>query len=147
MPTTRVSPELRRREYGLRTNVDRLRREVYQQTDPSAALELLEQLAKAEEELDTVEQQRITTQEQDPDSGLILDTKDTSTRRGPETTGLEAKIYLNMAQVPTSICHLLDAAITPLLTCAVKATTVIERKPKRRIRISSYIDGYSAKAV
>jgi hypothetical protein len=38
-------------------------------------------------------------------------------------------------------------ASTPLLTCTVRATRRLENKPKRRVRISSYIDGYSARAV
>ena len=146
-PTTNDLVELSRREYELRTIVDRLRREVYQQTDPSAVPELLEELAKAEEDLQAAEQQRIAAQELDPNSGLILDTKDTSTRRGSETTGLEAKVYLNMTHVPTSFYHLLNMASTPLLTCTVRATKRLEKKPKRRVRISSYIDGYSARVV
>lgn len=146
-PTTNDLVELNRKEYEVRTNVDRLRREVYQQTDPSSAPELLEELAKAEEDLQAVEQERIVAQELDPNSGLILDTKDTSTRRGSETTGLEAKVYLNMAHVPTSFYHLLNMASTPLLTCTVRATKRLENKPKRRVRISSYIDGYSARVV
>ena len=163
-PTTNDLVELSRKEYEVRTNVDRLRREVYQQTDPSSAPELLEELAKAEEDLQAMEQQRIAAQELDPNSGLILDTKGTSTHRGSETTGLEAKVYptfrgsgttgleakvyLNMAHVPTSFYHLLNMASTPLLTCTVSATKRVEGKPpKRRVRISSYIDGYSARAV
>ncbi len=68
-------PDPERREYALRISVDRLRRQVYQQTDPSAAPELMEELAKTEQELRAAEQQRITTK--DADSGLILNTKDT----------------------------------------------------------------------
>jgi hypothetical protein len=146
-PTTSDLVELRRQTYELRKVVDRLQREVYQRTDPAAEPKLLEELAKTEAELQAVEQQRIVVQEQDPNSGLILDTKETSTRRGSETTGLEAKVHLNMAHVPTSFYHLLDVANTPLLTCCVRATRRLADKPKRRVRISSYIDGYSARAV
>lgn len=139
--------ELRQHEYELRTIVDRLRREVYQQTDPATSPGALEELATAEKELSDVEEQRMLAQRQDPDSGLILETKNTSARRGPETTGLEAKVFLNMAQVPTSFYHLLDLAKTALLTCTVKATRRLEDKPKRRVRVTSYIEGYSARAV
>jgi hypothetical protein len=145
--TTSDPMKVPRREYELRIVIDRLRREVYQQTDPAASPELLEKLVKAEEEFQAVEQQRIAVREQDPNSGLVLDTKDTSTRRGSETTGLEAKVYLKMTHVPTSLYHLLDAASTPLLTCIVRATKRSDNKPKRRVRISSYIEGYSATAV
>lgn len=139
--------ELRQREYELRIIVDRLRREAYQKPDPSEGSKLLEELAKAEEDLQAVEQQRIALQEQDPASGLILEVKGTSRVRGSDTTGLEARVYLNMAHLPTSFYHVLDVANNPLLTCTVRAVKRIANKPKRRVRLSSYIDGYSAKAV
>jgi len=140
--------QLSRREYELRTNVDRLRREVYQQADPSSAPKLLEELAKAEKDLQAVEQQRTAAQqEHHPNQGVLLEMKDAvSVTRGFETTGLEAKVFLNMAQVPTSFYHLLDMETTPLLTCSVKATRDPEGKRKRRVRVSSYIEGYSARA-
>lgn len=147
LPQTNNLVELRQREYELRIVVDRLCREVYQKTDPSENAKLMEELSAAEEELQAVEQQRIAIQEQDPNSGLILESKGTSATRGTETTGLEARVYLNMAHVPTSFYHVLDVANNPLLTCSVRAVKRIENRPKRRVRISSYIDGYSAKAV
>jgi hypothetical protein len=138
-----------RREYTLRTKVDHLRRQVFGQTDPSASPVLMEELAHAEKELEAAEVKRIASR--DPDSGLILAMADTSTprgTRGSETTGLEAKVYIAMEHVPTSICHVLDATRTPLVTCTIKATKRLPDKPnKRRVRVSSYIEGYSATAV
>jgi hypothetical protein len=48
-----------------------------------------------------------------------------------------------MAQVPTGIYHLLDAQKHPLVVCEVK--NFDERQ--RRIRVRSFIEGYSAQAV
>jgi hypothetical protein len=141
--------ELRREEYQQRTVVDRLRREMYGQCiDPASRPELLEELAKAEGDLVQAEKRRSAAQRQDPNSGLILDTsKNPPRHRGAETTGLEAKVHLNMAHVPTSIYHLLSAESTPLLTCEVAATRRLEDgPPKRRVRVSSRIEGYSATA-
>jgi hypothetical protein len=145
-----VHSELRRREYDLRTVVDRLRREVYDQTDPSASTTLLDELVSAEEALREVEAERIAAEGQDPQSGLILDTTATAaeTHRGAETTGLEAKVYLKMAHLPTSFYHLMQVEQTPLLTCSVKATRRLEGGPnKRRVRVRSFIEGYSAEAI
>jgi hypothetical protein len=139
--------ELQREEYEQRTLVDWLRREIYgQHTDPASRPELLEELAKAEADLTQAETRRSAAQHQDPNSGLILDTsKDPPKDRGAETTGLEAKVHLNMAHVPTSFYHLLSAESTPLLTCEVTATKRLGA-PKRRVRVSSRIEGYSATA-
>jgi hypothetical protein len=49
-----------------------------------------------------------------------------------------------MAQLPTSICHLLDRTENPLITITVRS---FERAETRRVRIISYIDGYSAQNV
>src|SRR6185369_8319275 len=50
---------------------------------------------------------------------------------------------LSMSQVPTAIYHLLDPQTDPLVTCFLDNVS-----PRiRRIRITSYIDGYSSRAV
>jgi hypothetical protein len=136
--------ELAQDEYDLRLNVDRLRREVYQQADPSASSELLAELGAAEKELVAVEKKRAAAQAADPKSGLILDTEKTTGLLGAHTTGLEAKVHLRMAYVPTSICHLLDRERTPLVSCQVRNASDTKT---RRLRVISYVDGYSASAV
>lgn len=141
--------KLKQAEYQQRTLVDRLRREIYgQHTDSFAKPELLEELARAESDLGKIEKERSVAQLEDPKSGLILDTcKGPPVHRGAETTGLEVKVHLNMAHIPTSFYHLLSAENTPLLTCEVRATRRLEDGPfKRRVRVSSRIDGYSATA-
>jgi hypothetical protein len=51
-----------------------------------------------------------------------------------------------MAQIPTSYYHLLEVDADPLISCKVTATAGGE-KDIRRIRVSSFIEGYSAAAV
>lgn len=141
--------DLQRQAYELRTLVDRLRREVFQQADPTDAPQLLEELVAKEQELQAVEDAISAAQAQDPSSGLILEMKKEQVKlRGAQTTGLEARVYLKMAQVPTSFYHLLDAARNPLLSCTIKAVKKIEDKPnRRRVRVRSSIEGYSATAI
>lgn len=53
-------------------------------------------------------------------------------------------ITLAMAQVPTAICHLLRREETPLLRIKLENRSA---GPSRRVRVTSYIEGYSAQAV
>lgn len=149
MPEQPVNPileQLRQEEYELRLEVDRLRREVYGQGDPSAVDEYLAKLARMEKELKAIEDQIVTVLEDVSDSGLILDATRRSTgRRKIETTGLEAMVFLRMAQIPTSYYHLLDRNQDPLVSCEVYAADTNESP--RRVRVTSFIKGYSAKAV
>jgi hypothetical protein len=142
--------ELAREAYALSAVVERLRREVYEQEDPSANEGLLEELAEAEAALAALEE-RIAV-DHDPASGRIVDTSGepgADGRRGAKTTGLDVKVYLRMAVVPTSYYHLLNRDENPLLTCEVRATTFGDdfEEKKRRVRVTSFIEGYSARAV
>lgn len=137
--------ELRQEEYRLRLEADRLRREVFGQDDPSADPARMEALEAVEAQLQGVEEQRSALQAQDPASGRILESASLSAgevTRGLETTGLQAQIYLNMAHVPTAFYHLLDRESHPLFTCQVTTGRGL-----RRVRLTSFIDGYSAQAV
>jgi hypothetical protein len=162
-PSLPNPPDLQRQVYQQRLEVDRLRREVFGQADPSADPALLEALAQAEAVLDALEGQQAALG-QDPTAGLILDageperapimrglgdlaTPPSGARRGLSTTGLQAKIFLSMAQVPTAIYHLLDRQENPLVICEVTAARGRSAATRRRVRVSSFIDGYSARAV
>ncbi|QTA78707.1 Uncharacterized protein dnl_09370 [Desulfonema limicola] len=141
--------QLCEQEYEQQIIVDRLRREVYQQADPSASPEILEELVKAEAELKAIQEKQNTEQESKPESGLILETTesdDMNRIRGKETTGLEVKVHLRMAQIPTSYYHLLDHKETPLISCEVHAVENDDDLFKR-VRVTSFIEGYSARAV
>lgn len=135
---------LRKEEYRWQVDVTRLRREVFEQADPAASQALLDQLEAAEIELAQVEKLRAAAQAADDNSnGTIINSKTSTNLMGPETTGLDARFQLSMSQVPTAIYHLLDPKTDPLVTCFLDNVS-----PRiRRIRITSYIDGYSARAV
>jgi len=136
---------LREQEYRQRLEVDRLRRVVYEQADPNAT-GLLQQLVAAENSLSLIEQERATAQAADDSKtseGLIVNTKTVGKLAGKETTGLEAKVNLQMAQLPTAICHLFNPETHPLVTCVVTNTS----DQTRRVRVSCAIQNYSAQAV
>ncbi|MCW2569412.1 MAG: hypothetical protein JWN54_3509 [Mycobacterium sp.] len=141
---------LRRQEYFARLRVNALRREVYQQADPAASESLLDELQRAEEELIPLTEQRAQAQVADPrGGGVIVDTERDSPPaqavRGADTTGLDARVVLRMAQVPTSIYHLLSPASHPLVSCTVRNART--NRGTRRVRVTSFIEGYSARTV
>jgi hypothetical protein len=138
--------QLRMQEYQQRRKVSRLRQRVYEQADPSATPDLLAALLAEERRLSDIEQQRAQAQATHPrGNGLVLDTRTDSKLLGAETTGLDAQVHLRMAQVPTAICHLMSAADQPLLHCRVRNAK--NDGGTRRVRVISFIDGYSAHAV
>lgn len=138
---------VRQEEYRQRRRVNALRRQVYQQPDPAASQSLLQALAEAEATLAALEQQRIALES--TAGGGVVASLDKKTKPsgvlGAETTGLEATVYLRMAQAPTAIYHLFDPDETPLVSCTVR--NVGQQGKTRRLRFSSFIDGYSATAV
>ena len=137
---------LRDTEYRQRVEVERLRRAVYEQPDPTAGGGLLQQLVAAEKSLGLVEQERAAAQAADLSptrEGLLVNTKTVNKMAGAESTGLEAKVELQMAQLPTAICHLFDPDTHSLVNCVVKNTS----KGIRRVRVTSFIEDYSARAV
>src|SRR5262249_1805794 len=125
----------------LRAIVSRLRREVYassssaQQTAPAFAA-----LIAAEADLAAEERKARAANGND---GLLFTTAHDSNVLGADTTGLEVVCKLRMAQVPTAIAHLLDPAVSPLMTCSVENTS----KETRRGGGTSFVGGYSARAI
>jgi len=73
------------------------------------------------------------------------------TTRGVETTGLAVKPRVRMEYVPTGIYHLLSPSVDPLLECTVKAARSGDSRHggrnARRVRVTAYIEDYSARAV
>lgn len=63
--------------------------------------------------------------------------------RGPATTGLDITASLRMSHVPTGLIHLLEPDSHPLVTFRVSNL----RGSTARLRFTSFVDGYSAKAV
>ncbi|WP_328472326.1 hypothetical protein OHA21_09560 [Actinoplanes sp. NBC_00393] len=142
------------KEYGLRLRVSALRREVFEQNDPASEQSLLDELTTAERALSKLDQSQSTDDdpaelENQPLGGRIIDTAAAQTEAlvhevsGEATTGLDARAVLRMAQVPTSIYHLFDRDANPLVTCTVRNAS----KAIRRLRISSFVEGYSGRAI
>jgi hypothetical protein len=137
--------QLRQDEYQAHVVVDRLRREVFSREDPSTVpAEIMDELKAAEKALRDAQKKRIEAQGKDTSTGLILDTKKETSLLGAETTGLEAAVHLRMDQVPTAISHLFDSERNPLVSSIVRNAGTGK---VRRVRVTSFVDGYSASAV
>jgi hypothetical protein len=63
---------------------------------------------------------------------------------GPETTGLRVATKIRLQPIPTGVYHLLDPLTDPLLTVTVKNES---HEPRRRVCVTSYIEGLSARAI
>src|SRR5262249_29642648 len=116
---------------------------------PTKAPEWNKEWEEAEEQLLHLERQR--RQLETAEGGGILLGQETRTRAGgtilgPETTGIDARVSLRMAQVPTGILHLLDARQNPLVSFQL-AYSRHGKKDHARLRVTSYVEGYSARAV
>ena len=137
--------------YDLRLTINRLTQLLHDVDDATARQELLAALAAAQQRLVAAETALAVQSQTDGARGLILSiekaTAGAVTRsgvtRGSATTGLEATVQLKMAQIPTGIYHLLNAEADPLITCDVSNSS----HETRRLRITSYIEGYSAQAI
>lgn len=136
---------LRNNVYTLRLQVNQLQDLVNATTDPTELDKLLQELAPLQEKLLTAEQE-LAGHGQDTTRGTIVAIEGGAggpVFRGIKTTGFDASVKLKMMYVPTAIYHLLSKDDHPLLECKVKngkQTTI-------RVRITSYIEGYTAKAV
>jgi hypothetical protein len=122
------------RRYFTSLEVSRLREQVYRRpvsTVPSADLT---DLVRAEAELAALSRAA---------AGAVAGRRGTYELRGGDTTGLEATVEVHMSEVPTAAYHLLDAADQPLLTVRVHNAG----EDRRRVRVTSFLDGYSARAV
>jgi hypothetical protein len=125
--------EIREQEYLTALDATALRRRAF---GPDGTPKLVQRLLRTEQELRALrgERARLEAQSAPPDREL----------RGAESTGLAASVTPRLAEVPTAVYHLLDPAAHPLVSCEVRAT---KRGPIRRVRVVSFIEGYSARAV
>jgi hypothetical protein len=143
MPDDTTVKALRQRVYEQQVAVNRLRWKLHEQSSGNDVTVLLAELATAEEQLRTSESELGQAETEDPRSnGAILGIART-TLLGAETTQLEAKASLRMAQVPTSVYHLLDARDHALVSGEVRN---VDSKT-RRLRVTSFLEEYSARAV
>lgn len=140
--TTQVE-ELRRQVYDLQQAVHGLERQLADAGDPSAAQALVDKLAAAQAKSGAAEQELAEAKKKAGTAAETLVGSGEVTRtRSLATTGLNVVVEPMMASVPTAFYHLLDAEEHPLVRCTVTTTAAF-----KRVRITSYIEGYSAQAV
>jgi hypothetical protein len=130
---------LRAAEYELQREVERLARELYEPREGKDLDALARAIAAAQRELAERSEQRRAAAVAD---ATLVDRRAPPPLMGPGTTGLDVKIELRMERVPTSIVNLLDAT-TPLVSFEVRNAGA----KWARLRISSEVQGYSARAV
>jgi hypothetical protein len=143
--------QLRQQEYDLRLEISRLEQMLLDARDPEQMQTLLDVIAAKQEELFALEQQHVTLQTNDPQSGLVLEVRGSAPApvthsagtRGIDTTGIGATVRLKMAHLPTAIYHLLNVDDHPLIVCAIQNAA----RETKRVRVTSFIEGYSAQAI
>jgi hypothetical protein len=83
-----------------------------------------------------------------PQKGVLIDNSagrsEDDYLLGPDTTQVTVKALLRMTHVPTGFVHLLKAEDEPLVTFELKVEPTREFA---RLRVTSYVEGYSARAV
>jgi len=124
-------------EYTLRLRTLALRRDVFERPPEQASSGLADELLELEVELAALEQRR----EAEAVGGADRDPMEI---RGAASTGLSAEVAVHLTHIPTSIYHLFDPASQPLLTVEIRR---YDTGRPRRLRVLSYVDGYSARAV
>jgi len=132
--------ELRESEFDTRQKVLTLRRAVFEQN----RMEAVPALARAETELQKLSAERAAAETATSiDNGRVVSGAAAGNLLGPETTGLEVDIDLKMSSIPTALVHLFDAETQPLVTYRI-----LNRDEKtKRLRLISYVEGYSARAI
>jgi hypothetical protein len=145
MPENGVgSDALRQRVYDAQQVVQGLELQLTAAADAAAVQQLAEKLAAAQAEVQAAEQ-ALAEAASKTGTGPVASAASGETRqtRTVVTAALKADIEPLMASVPTAYYHLLDPKQHPLVRVAV-STTVNKLK---RVRVTSFIEGYSAKAV
>jgi hypothetical protein len=129
-------------EYDARRAVLALRHEVFE--GPTSAARIAA-LGAAEEALVAAENRRVAAEAKSGTmDGVVISTDKLTSLLGVESTGLDVTVDLRMAQVPISIYHLFTSDKDPLVTGRIQNRS---NKPIRRLRVTTYIDGYSASSV
>jgi hypothetical protein len=115
--------------------------------DPGALQQLQEESLRLQEALHTAEValavELKATNAGRLDAAPAPSPSGTGQRMGRNTTGLEASVTLRMPNVPTSMVHLLARSGTPLVTVSV----INASRETRRIRVTTWIEGFSAHAI
>lgn len=130
--------ELRKLEFDARQMVRELRRAVFEHSD----LDAIPKLAEAEGKLQKLRNSRTAAEsEAGAGYGQVIAVRQETNLLGANTTGIEVKVDLRMATVPTAIVHIFDAKTQPLVSYRIVSQEI------KRLRLISYVEGYSAQAV
>jgi hypothetical protein len=139
-PAVIDTDDVHRQAYSHRQRVAVLSRQFYGDESPSND-ELFADLLEAETtliDLEHADQERRT---------MLVDTSEsgdtTHEVRGAGTTGLNATAELRMSEIPTSIYHLFSSKTRSLVDFSVHNAS----PTYRRLRLTSFIERYSARAV
>ena len=139
---TRVE-ELRRQVYDFQQAVHSLEQQLANAGDPAAVQAAVDKLAAAQSKAGAAEQELAEAKKQAGTSAeTLVGTGEVTRTRSLATTGLNVVVEPMMASVPTAFYHLLDAEEHPLVRCTVTTTAAF-----KRVRITSFIESYSAQAV
>jgi hypothetical protein len=131
--------ELRLAEYRILQRLAGLERALAQAQSDDAAAALVTQIAAARVDLQSVRDQMGSA----PAPPLSHKDAPKDNALGPGTTGVGVTVTLRMAEVPTSVVHLLDAATAPLVSVKIE----YRGTHWKRLRVTAFVDGYSAEAV
>jgi hypothetical protein len=134
--------ELRRKVYDAQQAVHGYERQLAMAADPAAAVKLVDLLALAQAQVNAAEQALADAQKANSESNTGLAQQQAAATRDLKSTGLSVAVQAQMLSVPTAYYHLLDPAEHPLVKCTVTTSAAF-----KRVRITSYIEGYSAQAV
>lgn len=142
--TEAVLRRLRQQEYDIGQQVSLLRRQAF---DPGVTDPPWESLATAESALADVQSRRRVLEAAPDNAGKVVDTTKPQFFLGAASTGLDVVVRLRMSYVPTAICHLLDPADYPLVSCRVKRSGQGTAGEIRRVRVTCSVEGFSAPAI
>lgn len=132
---------LRRNGYIAQQAATQLQQRLAESAVPYEVKALSEQLVAAQGQVVAVEQKLAAAMKVSSTSVEVEEPTSGVTRGGP-STGLRINMELMMVSVPTSIYHVLNPNDYPLVKCTVTTTAAF-----KRVRITSYIEGISTKAI
>jgi len=142
--------ELQKKEYALRQKIERLQQRMFLNKDSSSTnktlfMSLKEELSNIIEKLSIVksvpENYAITLGQQA--KGITSNEKTRSLHFSDDAPQLDIENIYIMTHIPTAIYHLFDKEEYALIDFEINLKT----PSKKQLRIESYIEGYSARAI
>ena len=134
-PPASEEVRLRQEEYDLRLELNRLQRQLLEDTASDALEARLEEIAVLQARLNEIE----------PQLAKLAAAAAASTARKVNKARSRVTVKPGMEYIPTGIYHLLDQEELPLVLCEVDKKGSGKEQPVLRIR--AYIEGYSDQAV